>query len=262
MAHQSRGRMKHNIRFWTTLIVVALVAMSCDLPFELGEQQAAPTVLAPQPPVSLPTSALPTALPTVAPTIAPTKPQATSTPTQPPVVNLTGINLKLTDLPAGFQELDAASQAQIGLTQENLAQSFQSVFRQAKVSSMTAFINPNITSFEVIVGLVFHPLTTLEQSAFDLEVSDPAKAIATFGQGFGNKTEPLAGADKFGNASLGMTFTTTSGALVLRGDIVIVRRESAAIVLLTMVREGSKPPVSVLTLTPIVDARVKTAFGK
>lgn len=254
--------MKRDNRFFLTLVIFAFTAMSCELPFELGEQ-ALPTAIQALPTLAAqPTFVLPSALPASTPTPIPTLPPALPTATRTPAVNLSGAVLKLADLPAGFQELDAATQAQIGLTQENLAQSFQGAFRQAKSTSMSAFISPALQSFEVIVSLVFYPLTPVEISSFDLELSDPAKALTTFGQGFGSKTEPLAGTDKFGNASIGMTFTTSSGALVLRGDTVLVRRENAVAVILTLYRDGSKPPVPVATLCPILDGRVKTGLGK
>ena len=254
--------MKQRLRFIFTIMVVGFVLLSCDLPFQVGEQAAA--TLPPAQPTSMPTlQALPSAAPSLAPTAAPTtKPAATAAATQPAAVDLSSATLKLTDLPAGFQELDAVSQAQIGLTPENLAKSFQNAFRQAKVVSMGAFLNPSPQTFEVVLSLVFHPLTQLEQASFDLELSDPTRAIAAFGQGFGGKAEPLAGADKYGNASIGMTFTTASGALTLRGDMVIMHRESAAMLIMVMYSNGSKPPISAQTLCPVLDGRVKAAVGK
>lgn len=252
--------MTHKLRFIASSLLIAFVLISCDLPFKLGEQTTA--TLPPQITQAPTQPPLPTAVPTLAATTAPTRPAYTATPTKPAVIDFSGATLKLSDLPAGFQELDAASQAQIGLTPENLAKSFQSAFRQAKVASMSAFLNPSPQSFEVVLSLVFHPLTQLEQASFDLELADPAKAITSFGQGFGGKAEPLAGADKFGNASIGLTFTTASGALTLRGDMVIARRESAAMLVMVMYRDGSKAPVSAQVLCPLLDGRIKTALGK
>ncbi len=250
------------IRMMITVLVTAFVVLSCDLPFEVGQQQAAPTQ-APMQATSAPTAQiLPTTLPSLAPTTPPVKPAATATTVPPAGIDLSTANLRLSDLPAGFQELDAATQSQVGLTPENLAKAFQSAFRQAKVASMGAFVNPSSQSYEVVVSLVFHPLAQAEQAAFDQELADPAKTIATFGQGFGGKAEVLAGTNQFGNKSVGMTFTTASGALILRGDMVIMRRESAAMLLMVMYRDGSKPPISALTLCPVLDGRVKTALGK
>jgi len=253
--------MKQRLRFIFTIMLVAFVLLSCDLPFQIGEQATA--TMSPVQPTSASTlQVLPSGVPTLAPTAAPIKPVTTATATKPAAIDLGAATLKLTDLPAGFQELDAVSQAQIGLTPENLAKSFQNAFRQAAVVSMSAFLNPSPQTFEVVLSLVFYPLTQLEQASFDLELSDPAKAIAAFGQGFSGKAEPLAGADKYGNASIGMTFTTVSGALTLRGDMVIMRRESAAMLIMVMYSNGSKPPISAQTLCPVLDGRVKTAVGK
>lgn len=248
-------------RFIFTFIIIAFASISCNMPFVIGEQAVA-TVESIQVPTVPSTATLPPPVIGFTPTIAPSAPPLQPTITATPVINLSTVGIKSSDLPAGFQELDAVTMAQIGLTQDNLAQSFQNAFRQAKVANMSAFINPSTQSFEVIIGMVFYPLTLAEQASFDLELSDPSKAITTFGQGFGSKADPLSGADKFGNSSIGLTFTTSSGALILRGDMVIIRRENVVITLLVMYRDSTKPPVSALTLSPILDARVKLGLGK
>jgi len=253
--------MKKSFQSWFTVFILAGMVMSCDL---TQPQTSQPTAVAQpaQPATAAPTLFFATTAPTPLPATAiPTKPAATPTIT-PFVVDLSGARLKISDFPAGFQELDAQAQAQIGLSQETFANSFKSTFSQAKVAAMSAYLNPSAAQFEIVLTLVFHPLTQVEQAAFDQEVADPVKAAATFGQGFGSKADPIKGVDTFGNASTGMTFTSASGALTLRSDFFMVRRESAAFLVLVMYKDGLKPVVTAASLCPILDTRVKAGLGK
>lgn len=252
--------MKNRLRSFLTIITLALTAMSCDLTAPQGAQSTS----APQPTQvvqAAPTMVFPTAAPTLAASPTPTKPVATPTVT-PFVVDLSGARLKASDFPAGFQELDAQAQAQIGISQETFASQFKGTFSQAKVASMSTFLNPSPAQFQIVLTLVFHPLTQMEQAAFDQDVADPAKAAATFGQGFGSKAEPIKGAATYGNASVGMTFTSVSGALTLRSDFFMVRRENAAFIVLVMYKDGTKPLVAAATLCPVMDTRVRAGLGK
>lgn len=252
--------MKKILSNFLVIITLAVAVMSCDLTAPQGTQPTS----APQPTKveqAAPTLFFPTATPALAATPTPTKPAATLTVT-PFVVDLSAARLKASDFPAGFQELDAQAQAQIGISQESFASQFKGSFSQAKVAAMSTFLNPAPAQFEIVLTLVFHPMTQVEQAAFDQEVADPVKAAATFGQGFGSKAEPIKGAETYGNASVGMTFTSTSGALTLRSDFFMVRRENAAFIVLVMYKEGTKPLVTAASLCPIIDSRVKAGLGK
>ncbi|MDO8971563.1 MAG: hypothetical protein Q7U74_12790 [Saprospiraceae bacterium] len=176
-------------------------------------------------------------------------------------VDMSKAVLKIEDFPVGFQVLDANAQRQLGMLPETLSQPFEGIFRQASPVTSFAFANPEAKLFEVVIGLVFYPLTHQEQAAFDSMLENPNPTIKNFSQGFGGQAQLLAEMGKFGNASIGWTFTSTGGQTQFKGEMVMFRRENAVGLLLIMFLADQKPPAASSMLAPILDERIRMGLG-
>lgn len=240
-------------------LFLIIAALGCQLPFT-GPSAPEPTTTA------NPAQAIPTSLPVVNtaepfPTPLPTLPRSSATPTVK-ALDLSSVVVRLNELPQGFQELDRVTQTQIGLTEETLSAFFQGSFKNAKPGNYFAFLNPASGSFEVLVGMLFSPLSNDEKVTLDAEMSDPQKAKQNFDSGFGGSAEILKGAETVGEKSIGFTFTTESGAVTLRGEMVMARRGEVAFVVLVLYQDGKKPLVTVVEVGTNLDGKLKAALSR
>jgi hypothetical protein len=256
--------MKIHPRIFIPVLFLCLASLACGLPF--GSAQPAPAVIE---------SSQPTSLPGGAPTIViQTDTPAASSPNQTAVVqsqptnsqvsaqsSLSTVVLLAADFPTGFSPLDVNSQQTIGVTQETVAGMFQGTFSQAKPSNYFVFLNPSPDTYQLVLGTLFSPLTPNESSAFDLDLADSAKATKSFTSGLGNNANVIDAANKLGEKSIGFTFTTQANTIMLRGDLVMVRRGNVVAILLTMYQDGFKPPADLLKLAGTLDDRLKTALN-
>jgi len=243
---------KNRTRILIAALVVALVAMSCDLPFGLGN------ILGGNP--------TPTAESIAAPTKAPTQaPAPTEVPTLEPTAEESGVTsdlssvvLKESDFTDGFVQLSDEELDSMGMTADSMASSFEGTFADAKPQNFSAFMEAE--NFELAISMVFYPISKVEQSSFDLELADPESAAENFSSGLGSDSGVLEGSDKFGDSSIGFTFVEDSDeSASLRGDMVIVRRGDAVILTMIMYMDGATPAVDVLTITDILDQRLAAA---
>ncbi len=250
--------MKNNKRAFFVLWVLAVAAiLACSLPFNLGSRET-PTAAAPVSGLGQSADTLP----------APTSDQrsaATLTPAfteTPRPVDLSGVVVKLSDLPEGFSELDPVSQRQIGVTEETVAGLFQGTFSTAKSANFFSFLNANPDTYQFVLGTLFTPLTESEIKAFDQLLDDPAKAMQSFTAGMGGKAEILQGANSLGEKSIGFTFTNDVDTMILRGDMVLARRKDIVFLVLSMYQDGTQPPVQVLSLAALLDKRLADALAR
>ncbi len=258
--------MKDQRRILIVILVLALAAAACILPF--GPTQEAPAATASLVP-SQPTRTLPV-LPSVFQTPAPATPEATvsgqAQPQPQPEVTLnptdgvlSTVVLKINDFPPGFTQLDAASQQQIGVTQETISGMFQGMFSVARPVNYFAFLNAAPDAYQLVIGTLFTPLTQAENEAFDQELNDPARATQSFTSGLGGNAVVLSSAGGLGEKSIGFTFTIPADTITLRGDLVMVRRGSVVALVLTLYQDGAQPQVDVVTLATTLDGRLKDA---
>jgi len=232
------------VRILIGALVVALVAMSCDLPFGLGNLLGgSPTAVATNAPA-------PTEVPTAVPTQEPSGVTG----------DLGSVILKESDFPDGFVQLTDQELEDMGMTADSLASSFEGTFSNAEPENFTAFLNSDPESFEIVLSMLFYPISRVEQASFDLELADPETAAENFASGLGSDSEILAGSDSFGDSSIGFTFVEdSSGDAGLRGDMVIVRRGDAVILTMAMYLDGSTPSADILDVTSILDNRLADA---
>ncbi len=269
--------MKRNVRPFFVAAALGLSLLACQLPFSPEATQSAQAPLA-QPAFSggagatLPAISTPQggAVATLPPTYTPVPTLKGADATQAArllqtatlqTADLSAVKIQLQDLPVEFQELDAASQQQIGLTQASLASYFEGTFSQARATNYFAFVNAKAESFEVVLGLLFSPLSAAEKASFDKELSDPSLAMQTFSAAFGGAAEVIQGSDQVGEKSAGFTFLSQSGALSMRGDLYLARRQGVAQLVLVLYQDGKQPPMPAAALSALLDARLKAVVN-
>ncbi len=251
--------------------LVALVQTRTPTPTATPTSTQTPTPT----PTSTPTSTFtPTATPTSTPTSTPTRvptatftptPRPTNTPTAVPTPNLSAAALTLQDLPRGFEALDEADLAKLGISNAALARSFGS-FSQAKLQDSFVFIATGTNRIDLIMGLLIHPLSTLERASFDFAMANPDTLFKGIASGMGGSaaqvksTAVLPGMDKFGDKSAGVTLVFANAAAALRMDIVIIRRGPAVAVLYVMYLDGTQPTVGIAELAKKWDSRLAAAL--
>ncbi len=248
--------MNKQSRILLASLIFMLASAACALPFlsDTGQPTASPTPGVTQ----APTEAAPSlTLPTAPGGVATAEPEAT---VQPAPVDLSGVILNQSDLPIGFQVLDAESQKQLSVTPDEISNLFQGSFSKAKPANYFAFLNASTDTYQFVLGTLFTPLTPEESTAFDNQLGDPAKATQSFGSGMGGNAMVLSGADRLGQRSLGFTFTVDAQTMTLRGDMVLARRGDVVFLLLSMYQDGTKPTADILTLAALLDQRLKSVL--
>jgi|GEM_PF-2973157 len=254
------------------LALLLLGCLGCDISNRLWAFLITPTPTPTNTPTATPTftstnTPRPTNTPTMThtptPSSTPLPPTRTLTPTKPPVVDLSTAILRQSDFPAGFQPLSAADLQQLKLTEADLARAFAGA-STARPQNFTAFMNNN--PLQIFVSFLLYPLTPLEKAALDFQLSNPDSAIKTFGAGLttgvtGSQVSLLPEMNQFGDQSLGMAVTASSGGFTLRMDIVIVTRGNACEILLSVYPAGQQPAAKIGDMTKILDGRVAAAQG-
>ena len=257
--------MKRRNQILVLLITLALVTIACDIPFMTPKPAPIGTST---PFLDLPTKTRPV-LPTVIQASSTPTPESTGTPilqlataagNPPTTVDLSPVILKVDDFPPGFTALDTATEQEIGITQEKVAGMFQGMFTEARSANYFSFINAASTSYQLVFGTLFSPLTVNEETAFDQELNNPEKEKQSFTSGLGGNAEVLAGADGLGDKSIGFTFTTPANSITLHSDLLMVRRGNVVVLLITMYQDGVTPDIDAISLATILDGRLKDAL--
>jgi len=242
------------MRILCVCVVFLFASTACVLPFvsNPGESQATPTTA-----VTPPLQETSTTSSVTASSATPVQ-NLEITPTQ---VDFSQVVLTAADLPAGFQVLDAEAQKQLKVTPDDISNLFQGAFSVAKPTSHFAFLNASTEAYQFVLGTLFMPLMVKEQTAFDNQLNDPSKATQSFVSGMGGNAIVINGADRFGQRSIGFTFTVDAQTMTLRGDMVLARRGEVVMLLLTMYQDGVKPTADILTISSLLDQRLKDALS-
>lgn len=156
--------------------------------------------------------------------------------------------------------MDESSKEEMGLTTDALARSFEGIFRQAKPISSFAFLNPDPQKYEIVTGIVFYPLNASEVEAFDHMLDDSAATMLRFSQSFGGQAQPYPQMIKAGDRSLAWTFSSTSGQLTFKGEMIVLRQTDAVALLMTLNLADQKPALTVANLAPSFADYLKQAL--
>lgn len=245
----------------------------CTIASQVVALVRTPTPTATPTPTSTSTP-IPTATPTLTLTPTPTRTptinrtpsrRPTNTPTTVPTPNLSAAVITLRDLPGGFEALDQADLARLGLSDEAMTSAFSSL-SQAKLQNSFVFLATGAQRIDVIMGLLLYPLSTLDRASFDFAIANPDVLFEGIASGMGanatqvKSTAVLPGMDKFGNKSIGVTLVTGSVVAALRMDIIIMRRGSAVAVLYVMYIDGKRPAVGIAELARKWESRLAAAL--
>lgn len=249
------------------VLVMGLTALACGG----GSVTPEATIAAPtkEKPAATNTSA-PKPAATRTPRPEPTDTQAPkATATQEAAANSGGetldpdIAIMVEDLPKGFTELSEDDLAQLQISPESLEESMGTALSKATAQNFRAYLNADPKNFEVVLSVLFYPLTTLEKASFDIGLQNPENFLKGFSKGAGdNLTEPevMADAEGIGDASLGILTSIPSEALALKMQIVIVRRDTIISMNMIMYQDTAEPVISAIELAKILDKKVANSL--
>jgi hypothetical protein len=258
--------MKATFKALVPLVVLALVLVACQPPAsqELTAPPPAPPPTKPASATQAPRAALirPTVTPIQWTTDGPDLPaQPVSTATVR-VMNLSDVRINVSDLPAGFEELDAAAQERIGLTEASLAAFYNGAFSQATPQNYFALINAAPESFEFALGLLFSPLTQAEKTAFDAEFADKNQAVQHFSENFNGNAKLILGSEQVGEKSAGFSFISETGSVTMRGDLWIVRTQNVVMLVMVLYQDGKEPPIQAARIATLLDVRLRSILNR
>ena len=195
-------------------------------------------------------------------------PQATDVPlpTKAPVVttnmtaDLSSAKLSSSDLPSGFKSVDLES---MGLNADSLGQSFSGASSTAKVASSSGFMRQSSSSVDLVMDFVMYPFTATEAAAVNKTFEDPVQAEKDFKTGFGSTGDVQMNRDwlnALGDHSIGFNGTMSSGGTKLDIQIIVVMRDNAMEMVLTM-NTQDHAAVDILNLAQVLDGKVIDALS-
>jgi hypothetical protein len=252
------------------LCASAWLLFGCSMANELIALVQTPTPTSTPTPTATPTSTptlTPTATPTRLPTLTrtPTR-RLTNTPTSIPTPNLSTAIITLRDLPTGFEAMDEADLANLNLSDISLARSFGSD-SQAKSQKSFAFVATGSRRLDLIMGWLLYPLSAIDKVSYDFAIANPDLLLKEIGSGAGTSaaqvksTAVLAGMDKFGDKSVGLTVVMGNEVAALRMDLITMRRGQVVATLYSIYLEGTGPAVGIDELAAKWDSRIAAALG-
>ncbi len=200
-----------------------------------------------------------TATPTATATSTPVA-TATSTPvataTSTPRLTLADVVLTLRDLPPGFRATSKEELMSVGLPDEDSKDEGLGTWSNLRAKSSFTFSKCTPLKCELLLGVVFSPLTLLQQVAFDAALEPNLLTLSAY------DTHIIPGTGKFGNKSLGVTRTRTIGGTEKRIEAVIVRRGEALMLVIAIYAGDVEPSIGVGEVTQVLDLRLAAALGK
>lgn len=252
-----------------TLIGLSLVGVGCGaLPFvsqPTRAPQPATTVVAVATPTTTPT---PTAtVPSASPTPVMVLPTVPATPTTAPTLsalpNLAAVKLTAKDLPSGFQEVAADARSAMNLTEYALNAMFGKIGAQARVQNLVVLKHPQRA--QVVATFLLYPLSGEEKVTLETQLANTDNALKAWGSALVGESgvkdaKPLAGADKFGEKSVGFTTTTQMLGVNIRADAVMIVRGGVVQVAMSFCPEPVPPAINTIDLAKLYDARLTSAF--
>jgi hypothetical protein len=169
--------------------------------------------------------------------------------------------IHLTDLPAGFQPLEGRQLSSM----QGLLETFQSTLSKTSNATLQNFTGYNVVdpqNLQFIVSGLIAPLSTADQAAIDRELSDTEGLNEALQSGaFTGKISKLGGSENFGDLSIGITMTISSGSVTLRMDYIVIRRQTVLEEIAVMYLDGKQPAISALNVARILDDRVAAVVG-
>lgn len=147
----------------------------------------------------------------------------------------------------------------MGMTASALAGSFGT----GRARNFANFLYTDSRTYELIALLLVYPLTAQEIAAGDLEIAkhEPFCQALSSGPGLTVKScRALEGIDEFKDRALGASIGAAT-TINLRADILVVRRGAIAEVAYVFYPDGAQPPIGVIEIVRLLDARVATAVG-
>jgi hypothetical protein len=196
----------------------------------------------------------------------------TTTSQTPDVANLSGVSLRLEDLPPEFKQIPQDELLALGFRMEDIATGYSRNFTGTQVTGYTAYrTNLNFTDaatdpakFTMVESYIVSPLDKADISRVDLLMQDP-KTVAEFFSStkVGAPIKIFADLPAIGESSLGLeTELAADWGLPTRFDLQVInaRRQNAWLIIHVYYAKGQQPLVNIGDLASVLDNRIKTAY--
>lgn len=224
--------MKNKFGLTISVLVIAAVFLSCNLPLNAATtKQAATETVAPSGNLQA-------------------APEATAAPVY------ASARLTAADLPEGFRELTAEELEALGFTSAQFTNAFAGMLSEAQPENFAAFTNTN-GSFEVIVSVLMAPLSALERPVVDLYLRDPQRLANDFsaaggiaGLAYDESAQPV------GEASGSVVFSVPDAPLKMIGGLTVARRGEVLQIALLFYPDGTQPALASYAVAEIVDGKL------
>jgi hypothetical protein len=198
----------------------------------------------------------------------PTNTPLPPTPTISPydvIKDLSGVELVLEDFPDGFKRMSSADMEKMSMTPEQIATGLTNGLSKARANNPTGYMRQEGKQIDVVLSMVVYPLTMLEESSFDVDLTEPEKIMNQFVSSLGSEGAILDGSQEIGDKSIGFGFKVTpkkSTDMPSRGQFMFSRRGNAVTMIFIMYFNSDDPAIQVTDLARKLDVRLAEALAK
>lgn len=171
-------------------------------------------------------------------------------------LDLTNVELVISDLPINFQPLPTESLEKIGFNQGTLVNAYQEAFTTAQAHNFSAYMNPDANQVEIILSVFFSPLSQVEIREWDAQVDNPEQAAYDFSVGIGVDSQTVIKPEFYGVGDKSMGFITNKGGFYM--ETLLARRNNTVSLLLLMYMNSSH--VDLYQLAKVLDQRLVAGY--
>jgi hypothetical protein len=170
--------------------------------------------------------------------------------------NLSNVILTIDDLPGNFQNLPMESLEKIGFGQNTLTTAFQGAFTNAQPHNFTAYMSPDANQVEVILSMLFSPLSQDEVQAWDAQVDNPEQAVYDFSVGMGVDSQSQIKPEYSGIGDKSIGFISNHGGFYM--ETLLVRRNRTVSLFLLMYMNSTQ--LDLRQMATVMDQRLVTGY--
>jgi len=170
--------------------------------------------------------------------------------------DLSNVVLTIDDLPGNFQNLPIESLEKIGFGQNTLTTAFQGAFTNAQPHNLTAYMNPDANQVEVILSILFSPLSQDEVRTWDAQVDNPEQAAYDFSLGVSGDSQAIIKPEYSGIGDKSIGFITTDEGFNM--ETLLVRRNRTISLLLLMYMNSTQ--LNLRQLAIVLDQRLVAGY--
>lgn len=170
--------------------------------------------------------------------------------------DLSNVILTIDDLPGNFQPLPLESLGKIGFDQNTLTNTFQGAFTNAQPYNFTVYMNPDANQVEVILSILFSPLSKDEVRTWDAQVDNPEQAAYDFSLGVSGDSQAVIKPEYSGIGDKSIGFISAHEGFHM--ETLLVRRNRTISLLLLMYMNSTH--LNLRQLAIVLDQRLVAGY--